>query len=412
MPGLEIHDPIIRQLIIEETKRQQHGLELIPSENYASDAVLEALGSIFTNKYAEGYPGRRYYGGNSVVDKLENLAIERAKKLFGAAHANVQPYSGSPANLAVYTALLKPGETFLGMALFAGGHLTHGHKVSASGKFFHAVQYGVTEEGVIDYDEVRRLAKEHKPKLIMAGITAYSRTVDFARFAEIAKETGAYAVADISHIAGLVACGLHPNPVKLGFDAVTTTTHKTLRGPRGAIILCKEEHAEAIDKAIFPGLQGGPHENTIAAIAVALKEALTPEYKTYIKAVVENAQVLAEELSQRGYTIVAGKVENHMLLVDLRSKNLTGQEAQDRLEAVGITVNRNTIPREPRSPFDPSGIRLGTPAITTRGMRAEHMRQIASFIDDALGDPHGAAGFKKTIANFSSKFPLFEWSDK
>jgi glycine hydroxymethyltransferase len=410
MSTLTLHDPIINQLIHEETLRQTTGLELIPSENYVSDAVLEALGSVFTNKYSEGYPGKRYYGGNEVIDKLESLAIERAKKLFGAEHVNVQPYSGSPANFAVYTALLKPGDTFLGMALTAGGHLTHGHKVSASGIFFNAIQYGVDKDGLIDYDEIERLAKQHKPKLIVCGATAYSRLIDFKRILEIARSTGALAMADIAHIAGLVIAKLHPDPIALGFDVVTTTTHKTLRGPRAAMIFCKKEHANAIDKAIFPGLQGGPHENTIAAIAVALKEAHTPEYVTYIEQVVNNAHTLATTLKELGYTIVAGKTENHLLLIDLTSKKVTGQLAQDRLGAVGITVNKNTIPHEPRSPFDPSGIRLGTPAVTTRGMKEDQMRQIARFIDEAISDPHAAPSLKRQIANFAQKFPLFQWS--
>ena len=412
MSILTLHDPIINQLIREETSRQIRGLELIPSENYVSDAVLEALGSVFTNKYAEGYPGKRYYGGNEIVDKLESLAIERAKKLFGAEHVNVQPYSGSPANFAVYTALLKPGDTFLGMALTAGGHLTHGHKVSASGIFFNAVQYGVDANGLIDYDEIEWLAKEHKPKLIVCGATAYSRVIDFKRILEIARSNGALVMADIAHIAGLVVAKLHPDPIALGFDAVTTTTHKTLRGPRGAIIFSKKEHASAIDKAIFPGLQGGPHENTIAAIAVALKEAQTNEYRAYIEQVVKNAAELASALTQLGYAIVAGKTENHLMLIDLTNKKVTGQVAQNRLGAVGITVNKNTIPHEPRSPFDPSGIRLGTPPVTTRGMQETDMRQIARFIDEAITDPHAAPSLKKQVANFAQKFPLFQWSVK
>ena len=410
MSTLTLHDPIINQLIHEETLRQTTGLELIPSENYVSDAVLEALGSVFTNKYAEGYPGKRYYGGNEVIDKLESLAIERAKKIFGAEHVNVQPYSGSPANFAVYTALLKPGDTFLGMALTAGGHLTHGHKVSASGIFFNAVQYGVDKDGLIDYDEIERLAKQHKPKLIVCGATAYSRVIDFKRILEIARSTGALAMADIAHIAGLIVAKLHPDPIALGFDVVTTTTHKTLRGPRAAMIFCKKEHASAIDKAIFPGLQGGPHENTIAAIAVALKEAHTGEFRIYAEQIVKNAQALATSLAELGYTIVAGKTENHLLLVDLTSKKITGQLAQDRLGAVGITVNKNTVPHEPRSPFDPSGIRLGTPAVTTRGMKEDQLRQIARFIDEAITDPHAAPSLKKQVANFAQKFPLFQWS--
>lgn len=410
MSTLTLHDPIVNQLIHEENLRQTKGLELIPSENYVSDAVLEALGSVFTNKYAEGYPGKRYYGGNEVIDKLESLAIERAKKIFGAEHVNVQPYSGSPANFAVYTALLKPGDTFLGMALTAGGHLTHGHKVSASGIFFNAVQYGVDQDGLIDYDEIERLAKQHKPKLIVCGATAYSRLIDFERILKIARSVGALAMADIAHIAGLIVAKLHPDPIALGFDVVTTTTHKTLRGPRAAMIFCKKEHASAIDKAIFPGLQGGPHENTIAAIAVALKEANTSEYRIYAEQIVKNAQALATSLAELGYTIVAGKTENHLLLIDLTGKKVTGQIAQDRLGTVGITVNKNTIPHEPRSPFDPSGIRLGTPAVTTRGMKEAQMRQIARFIDEAIADPHAAPSLKKQVANFAQKFPLFQWS--
>ena len=368
-----------------EERRQAEGLELIASENFVSRQVREAVASVLTNKYAEGYPGRRYYGGCQFIDEVERLAIERAKKLFSAAWANVQPHSGSQANMAVYFALLKPGDTILGMDLAAGGHLTHGARVNFSGKFFRVVSYGVDPETErIDYDEVERLALEYRPKLIVAGASAYPRVLDFARFREIADRVGAYLMVDMAHIAGLVATGLHPSPVPHA-HAVTSTTHKTLRGPRGGLIVGNDlEVAKKVDKMIFPGIQGGPLEHVIAGKAVAFFEALQPEFKAYAERVVENARRLAAELAERGYRIVSGGTDNHLFLVDLRPKGLTGKEAEERLDAVGITVNKNAIPFDPAPPRVTSGIRIGTPAITTRGFAPGEMAEVAELIDEAL----------------------------
>lgn len=376
-------DPAIAHALQKELLREEEGLEMIPSENIVSRAVLEALGSVATNKYAEGTPGKRYYGGCQEIDVIEQLAIDRAKQLFGAEHANVQPHSGAPANLAAYSAVLSPGDTVLGMDLSHGGHLTHGHPVTFSAKIYTFIRYKTTPEGLIDYEEIERLAREHKPKLILVGYSAYSREIDYARIKRIADEVGALTMADIAHIAGLIAGGEMNNPVPL-FDIVTTTTHKTLRGPRGGMILCKAIHAKAIDKAVFPGLQGGPHENVIAAKAVAFLEALQPEFKTYAKQIRLNAKVLEQELRAKGYRLLFGGTDNHLLLIDVSSKGVTGGEAEKALDAVGITVNKNMIPDDPRSPFDPSGIRLGTPALTTRGMKEEEMKQIAAWIDEAI----------------------------
>ncbi|WP_117237491.1 serine hydroxymethyltransferase [Thermus sediminis] len=380
-----LRDEALFRLIALEEKRQREGLELIASENFVSQAVREAVGSILTNKYAEGYPGARYYGGCEFVDQVEALAIERAKALFGAAWANVQPHSGSQANMAVYMALMEPGDTLLGMDLAAGGHLTHGAKVNFSGKLYKAVFYGVNPETErIDFEEVRRIALEHRPKVLVAGASAYPRVWDFQAFRQIADEVGAYLVVDMAHFAGLVAAGLHPNPVPHA-HVVTSTTHKTLRGPRGGLILSQDlELGKRIDKLIFPGIQGGPLEHVIAGKAVAFFEAMQPEFQEYSRLVVQNAKRLAEELAQRGYRIVTGGTDNHLLLVDLRPKGLTGKEAEERLDQVGITVNKNAIPFDPKPPRVTSGIRLGTPAITTRGFTPEEMPTIADLIDRAL----------------------------
>ncbi len=395
--NLQQKDPEIYNLIQKEITRQSEGLEMIPSENHTSQAVLEALGSRLTDKYSEGYPGMRYYGGCENVDVVENLARDRAKQLFGATHANVQPHSGCPANIAVYVALLNPGDTLMGLKLYHGGHMTHGLKVNFSGTFFNSIQYGCREDGYIDIDEMRRLALEHKPKLIVAGGSAYARTYEWAKYKEIADEVGAFLLADMSHVAGLVAGGVHPNPVGIA-DVVTTTTHKTLRGPRGAIILAngnpstplqsvertKENIPTLVDRAIIPGIQGGPHNHQTAAIAVALKEAMQPEFKVYAEQVVTNAKVLAEELMTKGYNLVTGGTETHLMLINLTNKQITGTQAELALGKAGITVNKNTVPHDPRKPFDPSGIRLGTPALTTRGMKESEMKTIAGFIDRAL----------------------------
>ncbi|MFF0143754.1 serine hydroxymethyltransferase [Amycolatopsis sulphurea] len=374
-------DPKLAGLVEDEAKRQHDKIRLIASENYVSQAVLEATGTVLTNKYSEGYAGKRYYEGQQLVDQIETLAIERAKAVFGADHANVQPYSGSPANLAVYLAFAKPGDTVLGMALPDGGHLTHGWSVSATGKWFTPVRYGVRKEtGRVDLDQVRDLARQHRPKLIFAGGTAIPRTIDFPAFAEIAREVDAVLVADIAHIAGLVAGGAHPSPVGHA-QVITTTTHKTLRGPRGAMILSDADHAKAVDKAVFPGLQGGPHNHTTAAIAVALGEAQQPSFADYAHAVVANAKALAEALVERGYDLVSGGTDNHLLLIDLTGKAVPGKPAAQALDRAGIELNYNTVPFDPRKPFDPSGIRLGTSAITTRGLRPEHQVQVADWID-------------------------------
>ncbi len=404
-------DPEIAELIEHETTRQNDGLELIASENFVSPAVLEAMGSPLTNKYAEGLPGKRYYGGCEVVDKVEQLAIDRAKKLFGADHANVQPHSGASANLVVFMAFMKPGETFLGMDLSNGGHLTHGSPVNFSGILYKAVSYGVTRDGLIDYDDVRKKAREHKPKMIIAGYSAYSRVVDFPFFADVAREVGAIFMVDMAHFAGLVAAGVYPSPVPHA-DVVTSTTHKTLRGPRGGLVLCKAQHAKVLDKAVFPGSQGGPLEHVIAAKAVAFKEALEPSFKTYSKQVIANARALAAALMEKKFQVVSGGTDNHLMLVDLRNKGdeLTGKLAEVTLDRAGITVNKNTVPNETRSPFVTSGIRIGTPAATTRGMKEGEMLRIAGFIDRVLSAPTDEAVIRAVrleVRDLAGEFPLY-----
>lgn len=401
-------DKEIFELIEMELKRQQDGIELIASENFASKAVMEAMGSYLTNKYAEGYPGKRYYGGCHIVDQVEELARERAKELFGAEHANVQPHSGSQANMAVYMSILQPGDTVLGMDLSHGGHLTHGSGVNFSGKLFNFVSYGVNKETeTIDYDEVREMALKHKPKLIVAGASAYSRVIDFKIFREIADEVNAYFMVDMAHIAGLVAAGEHPSPVPYA-DFVTSTTHKTLRGPRGGLILCKEEYAKQVDKTIFPGIQGGPLIHTIAAKAVCFKEALDPSFKEYTKKVVLNSITLAEELKKHGFKIVSNGTDNHLILVDLTSKDITGKDAEILLDSIGITVNKNTVPNETRKPSITSGIRIGTPAVTTRGFNTEDMKEIASIINDTLSvkEPDIQA-LKDRVSKLCENHPLY-----
>jgi glycine hydroxymethyltransferase len=384
VPHVASEDPEVAALINSEAQRQFEKIRLIPSENYVSVAVLEAAGSVLTNKYSEGYPGRRYYEGQQFIDPIETLAVRRAEALFGVDHANVQPYSGSPANLAVYLAFLQPGETVMGMALPMGGHLTHGWPVSATGKWFRSVQYGVRgDTGRVDLDQVRDLALAERPKLIFCGGTAIPRTIDFPAFAEIAAEAGAVLVADIAHIAGLVAGGAHPSPVGHA-GVITTTTHKTLRGPRGAMIMTTAGHASAVDKAVFPGLQGGPHNHTTAAIAVALREAAEPAFSSYAHQVVANGQALAAALLDRGYALVSGGTDNHLILIDLTPQGIAGKPAAKALDRAGIEVNYNTVPFDPRRPFDPSGIRIGTPAITTRGLSESHMPQIAAWMDEAI----------------------------
>ena len=401
-------DPEIAAAMEAELKRQRDNIELIASENFVSPAVMDAMGTHLTNKYAEGYPGKRYYGGCVNVDVVENLARDRAKQLFGCDHANVQPHSGSQANIAVYFAMLNPGDTILGMNLSHGGHLTHGSPVNISGKYFNVVPYGVDETGYIDYDEFAKIARECKPKMIVAGASAYARVIDFKKMSEIAKEVGAYLMVDIAHIAGLVAAGIHPSPVPYA-DFVTTTTHKTLRGPRGGMIMCKQEYAAQIDKAIFPGIQGGPLMHIIAAKAVCFKEALTPEYKEYINQVVKNAKALANGLIEEGLDIVSGGTDHHLMLVDLRKANITGKDAEKLLDEVRITCNKNTIPFDPASPFVTSGIRLGTPAVTTRGMKEEDMREIAAIIAGTLKD---FESFKeeaiRRVDALTKKYPLYE----
>ena len=402
-------DPAIAALIRRETERQEHGLELIASENFVSIAVLEAMGSPLTNKYAEGLPKKRYYGGCEVVDEVEQLAIDRAKRLFGAEHANVQPHAGAQANMAAYFAVMKPGETLLGLALPHGGHLTHGASVNFSGMWFRAVQYGVREEtGRIDYEQLRVLARAERPKVIVAGGSAYARIVDFPAMRSIADEVGAVLVVDMAHFAGLVAGGVYPNPVPHA-QLVTTTTHKTLRGPRGGLVLCTAEYAKALDKQVFPGLQGGPLEHVIAAKAVALHEAMQPEFKVYAAQVVKNARVLAEALSARGFAIVSGGTDSHLFLVDLRLKGLTGKEAEQLLDRAGITVNKNTIPGDPQSPFVTSGIRLGTSALTTRGFGEAEMEKVATLIDTVLTkqDDQTAARVKQEVRELTEEYPLY-----
>jgi glycine hydroxymethyltransferase len=391
-------DPQIYQLIRDEERYEIDSVRLIPSENYVSKAVLEATGSILTNKYSEGYPGRRYYEGQRYVDQIETIAIDRAKALFKVDHANVQPYSGSPANLAVYFALLKPGDTIMGLSLPHGGHLTHGWPASITGTFWRSAQYLVDREShLLDFDKIREMARKERPRIIVTGGTAYPRLWDFKSFSEIAKEAGALLLADISHIAGLIVGGVHPDPAPYA-DVITTTTHKTLRGPRGAMILCRKEYAEAIDKAIIPGLQGGPHNHTTAAIAVALKEASTPEFKAYAKKVVSNAKTLADELLARGFTLISGGTDNHLILIDLTSKKIIGKKGAKALDAAGIVCNSNTIPYDPRKPFSPSGIRLGTPAVTSRGMGDAEMRQIGKWIDQAIAQASDEAALKRIAA--------------
>ncbi|MSP23679.1 MAG: serine hydroxymethyltransferase [Myxococcales bacterium] len=407
-PTLSTTDPEIAALIRKEEHRQRDCVRLIASENYVSRAVLEATGSVLTNKYSEGYAKKRYYQGQEYIDAVEELACARVAKLFGAEHVNVQPYSGSPANLAVYLAFAKPGDTIMGLGLPAGGHLTHGWSVSITGKFFKSVAYGVRREtGRIDLDEVRSLALEHRPKLMFCGATAYPRTIDFLAFRAIADEAGAILVADIAHIAGLVAAGVHPTPVGLA-DVVTTTTHKTFRGPRGGMIMCKAAHASAIDRAVFPGLQGGPHNHTTAAIAVAAKEASTPEFKRYAAAVVENAKALGEALVERGFSLVTGGTDNHLLLVDMTPKSLAGKPYAQALERAGIVCNYNSIPFDPRKPFDPSGVRLGTPAITSRGLGIPEVVQIARWMDDVaagIEDVAKLARIKGEVRELLGSFP-------
>ena len=411
MSTLKTFDPEIAEAIRLETERQEYKLELIASENLVSEAVLEALGSIMTNKYAEGYPGKRYYGGCEFVDIAENLAIERAKKLFNCDHVNVQPHSGSQANMAVYMSVLKPGDTVLGMNLTHGGHLTHGSPVNFSGQLYNIVFYGVRKDNHrIDYDQVRDLAKQHKPKMIVVGVSAYPRIIDFKVFREIADEVGAVVMVDIAHIAGLVVTGLHPTPVPYA-EFVTTTTHKTLRGPRAGMIMCRAEYAKAVDKQIFPGIQGGPLMHVIAAKAVALKEALEPSFKEYQKQIVANAKMLSSELISKGYDLVSGGTDTHLILVDLTKKDITGKEAEEALVKAGITVNKNTIPFETRSPFVTSGIRIGTPAATTKGMKETEMKVIAGFIDNAIknrSDEAKLSSIKADVKKLCERFPFYK----
>jgi len=407
---IENNDPEIADAMKAELVRQKEKIELIASENFTSLAVMQAQGSWLTNKYAEGLPSKRYYGGCEHVDVVEQIAIDRAKELFGAEHANVQPHSGAQANTAVYLALLQPGDTIMGMNLAHGGHLTHGSPVNMSGKLYNVIPYGVDKEiEKIDYDEVERLAQEHKPKMIVGGASAYSRIIDFERLGQIAKSVGAILFIDMAHIAGLVACGLHPNPVEYA-DVVTTTTHKTLRGPRGGLILCKESYQKAIDKAVFPGTQGGPLMHVIAAKAVALKEALQPEFKTYGMQVVENAKTMAQILSEKGFRIISGGTNNHLVLVDLQNKKLTGKVAEHALDEVGITVNKNAIPFDPESPFVTSGIRIGTSAVTARGMEEKEMEKIATLIARVLDDVENASvkeSVAKDVKELTAAFPLY-----
>lgn len=403
-------DPEVYKAIEDEEKREQEKIILIASENYASRAVLEAQGSIFTNKYAEGYPGRRYYGGCEYADVVERLAIERTKELFGAEHVNVQPHSGSQANMAVFLSFLQPGDTILGMSLNHGGHLSHGTPVNFSGMLYRGVTYGVNRDGFIDYDEVRRIALEHRPKIIIAGASAYSRIIDFKAFSDIASEVGAYFMADIAHIAGLIAAGLHPSPVPYA-DFVTTTTHKTLRGPRGGMIMCREPFGKAIDKMIFPGIQGGPLVHVIAAKAVALKEALSEVFKDYQRRVVKNAVRLAKELIQRGFKIVSGGTDNHLMLIDLTEMGITGKEAEEALDMAGVTVNKNSIPFDTKPPTITSGIRIGTPCVTTRGMNEAEMVEIADIIKEVLeniGNIKAIEKVREKVKDLCRRFPLYK----
>ncbi|HEY8372359.1 MAG TPA: serine hydroxymethyltransferase [Pseudonocardiaceae bacterium] len=417
VPHLAAADPEVARLVEAEARRQYDKIRLIPSENYVSTAVLEATGTVLTNKYSEGYPGRRYYEGQQFVDPIETLAVERAKALFGVDHANVQPYSGSPANLAIYLAFCQPGDTVMGMSLPMGGHLTHGWGVSATGKWFRSVQYGVRKDtGRVDMDEVRDLALAERPRIIFCGGTAIPRTIDFPAFAEIAREVDAVLVADIAHIAGLIAGGAHPSPVGHA-QVISTTTHKTLRGPRGAMLMCDAEYASALDKAVFPGLQGGPHNHTTAAIAVALREAATEDFRRYAHAVVANAKALAEALVERGYDLVSGGTDNHLVLVDLTNKGIGGKPAAKALDRAGIELNYNTVPFDPRKPFDPSGIRLGTPAITTRGLGVEHMEQIAAWIDQAIeaarqGEEEKLDRIAAEVRGLLAGYPMPGWAEQ
>lgn len=408
--SIKTFDPSLFQSLERERNRQESGLEMIPSENFVSLAVLEALGSIATNKYSEGYPGKRYYGGCEFIDEIETLAIDRAKQLFGAEHVNVQPLSGAPANIAVYFALLNPGDTILGMDLSHGGHLTHGHPVTHMTKIFNFIRYKTNAEGKIDLDNLRAMAIEHKPKLILVGYSAYSREIEYAEIKKIADEVGALTMADIAHIAGLIAGGEMNNPVPL-FDVVTTTTHKTLRGPRGGMIMCKKEIAKLIDKSVFPGFQGGPHENNIAAKAVAFKEALEPAFKNYAKQIRKNAKVLETEFNTHGYKLMFNGTDNHLLLIDVvTSKGISGSEAEKALDKAGITVNKNMIPDDARSAMDPSGIRLGTPALTTRGFKEDEMKLVAQYIDQALSnstDETKLSEIKSEVKKLTEKFPLY-----
>lgn len=409
-PHIKKNFPQIYKVIKAEEKRQKEGLELIASENYVSEAVLEAMGSVLTNKYSEGYPGRRYYGGNQIIDQAENLAIEGAKKLFGAEHVNVQPLSGSPANLAVYMALLKPGDKVLGFSLDQGGHLSHGHPLNFSGLLYTIVPYFVDKKTeIIDMDEVERIARKEKPKMILAGFSAYSRSMDWKRFKQIADKVGALTFADIAHVAGLIAGKQLESPVPY-FDVVSTTTHKTLRGPRGAIIMCKEEFAKAIDRSVFPGVQGGPHDHINAAKAVAFQEAAKPAFKTYSAQVIKNAKALAKALQKRNYRIISGGTDNHLMLVDmLGSKGVTGKQAEHALELVNISINKNMIPFDPQKPMDPSGVRLGTPAMTTRGAKEKHMEIVADFIDRTIINKDSETALKKIareVTAFSLKLPI------
>lgn len=411
-PSENDHDTQVFDLLEAERVRQNTGLQLIASENFTSPDVMRATGSVFTNKYSEGYPGKRYYGGNSIVDGVESLAIERVKKLFGADHANVQPHSGASANMAVYLGLLKPGDTLLGLSLDHGGHLTHGSPVNASGILYNFVNYKVgASDQRIDFDEVRAMALEHRPKMIVAGTTSYSRRLDPEPFRKIADEVGALLMFDIAHLAGLVAGGAHPNPVPYA-DVVTFTTHKTLRGPRGGCILCRSEHAQAIDKAVFPGSQGGPLEHAVAAKAVAFREALDPSFSEYAHQIVRNASALASELTKQGFRIVSGGTDNHLMVVDLRTfdADLTGKEAQLVLDEAGITLNKNTVPDDPRSPFVTSGVRIGTPAVTTQGMKEAEMADIASLITEALrhrADASAVAAVRAKVASLCGRFPVY-----
>jgi len=411
MKNLKKEDPAVYKATMGELKRQQEGMELIASENYVSEAVLEALGSIFTNKYSEGYPGKRYYGGQEYTDIVEQLAIDRAKKLFGAEHVNVQPLSGAPANMIAYAAVLNPGDKVLGMDLSHGGHLTHGHPVTLSAKIYDFVRYKTGKDGKIDYKALEEMAIKEKPKMILAGFSAYTRQLDYKKFQAIAKKVGAITMIDIAHIAGLIAGGAIPNPVPY-FDIVTTTTHKTLRGPRGGMIMCKERFAKAIDKSAFPGFQGGPHENNIAAKAVAFGEALKPSFKKYATQIIKNAKILEIEMMKHGFKIMFGGTDNHMILVDVfSSKGVTGKEAEKILDEVGMTLNKNMIPDDPRGPMDPSGVRIGVPAVTTRGMKEKEIRTIARLINDAIenrSDKKRIKEIKKEVVTLCKKFPIYK----